>query len=54
MFTGKTMENHNFKWENFGKSQFLMGNLWKITFLLGKLWKNTIFNNGKTMDNQHF
>ena len=40
IFDGKTMENHNCWWENYGKSQFLMGKLWKDPpFLMGKLWK---------------
>ena len=52
MFNGKTMENHHFKLENYGKSQSLMGNLWKITMLTGKLWKITIFN-GETMENHY-
>ena len=35
------MENHNFSWENYGKSPFLMGKLWKDPpFLMGKLWKD--------------
>ena len=43
IFHGKTMENHHFSWDNYGKSPFFMGQLWKIT----------IFN-GKTMENHHF
>ena len=39
----KTMENHNLLWENYGKSQFLMGQLWKI-----------IIFSGKTMEHHHF
>ena len=54
IFNGKSMEHHNFWWENYGKSQFLMGKLWKEPpFLMGKLWKITIFYR-KTMQNHHF
>ena len=42
------MENHNFSWENYGKSPFLMGKLWKDPpLLMGKLWKDPPFLMGK-------
>ena len=31
IFNGKTMENHHFYLEHYGKSPLLMGKLWKIT-----------------------
>ena len=36
------MEIHNFSWENYGTSQFVMGKLWEITIV-----------NGKTMEVHH-
>ena len=33
IFNGKTMENHHFSWENYGKTQFFMG---KLAILMGK------------------